>query len=70
MKVRFTQDHTVKDAEARTYDKGKTYEMNEASALHFTKRGLAVEVPSGTVREAVREAPEAAVRTRGRSPKA
>jgi hypothetical protein len=42
--VRFLYDHTVQDAEGKTYEKGKTYSMNDDSVLHYVRRGLAEEV--------------------------
>lgn len=50
MKVKFTEDYTVKDEfekdpkKSTQYQKGKTYELDEASASHFIGRGRAVAV--------------------------
>lgn len=51
MKVKFTRDYTVKNEEAAHYEKGKTYEMNDASAKHFINRRAAEKVMSGSVSE-------------------
>ncbi len=47
VKVKFLRAYTVKDAEARTYEDGKVYEMSPESAQHFVNRGAAVVVTRG-----------------------
>ena len=46
--IRFLQDYTVDAVDGETYEKGKVYTMNPASAFHFTIRGLAEEVEKKT----------------------
>jgi hypothetical protein len=55
VKVKFTEAYTVKDAEARTYEKGEVCEMPMASAQHFVNRRVAV-----IVTRAAKRAPETA----------
>jgi hypothetical protein len=45
-RIKFPESYTVQAAppDDTTYLEGKVYRMNDASALHFTSRGLAVEV--------------------------
>jgi len=44
--VKFNRSYTVQDDEGKTYESDKTYKMNEASANHFIKRGVAEVVTS------------------------
>lgn len=72
MLIRFKRDHTVNARGGATYSVGEIVQVNEASARHFVRRGLAeivddtTVVTSGTVETAAVEAPEKAVRGRGR----
>lgn len=45
-KVKFTRDYTVQDAEGKKYDEGKQYNLSDASAFHFIRRGVAEIVES------------------------
>jgi len=68
-KVKFLRAYTVKDAEARTYEKGKVYEMPMASALHFVNRRAAEIVtrgPKPAPETASVAAPETAVMPTGK----
>jgi len=44
MRIKFFKDHTVKNQAAAHYKAGQIVEMNQASAMHFINRNLAVEV--------------------------
>lgn len=69
VKVRFTRTYVVKDAEARTYEDGKVYEMSPESAQHFVNRSAAVIVTRGprpAPETASKAAPETAVMPPGK----
>jgi hypothetical protein len=70
MKIRFKQAHTVKARNGASYKAGDVVEVNAASATHFVRRGLAEVVDDtagvSNVETAAVEAPETAVRGRGR----
>ena len=40
-KITFTEDHIVPDEEAKSYKEGKTYPVEDATARHFIRRGMA-----------------------------
>lgn len=42
MKIKFTTDYTVKNAAAREFKEGRTYDLPEPSARHFLNMGVAV----------------------------
>lgn len=58
VKVKFSETRTVKDASHKTFEAGKTYEMSEASAEHWIKRGVAVEVGSEVLAHVERPEPK------------
>jgi hypothetical protein len=69
VKVKFTRTYTVNDADRRTYEEGKTYEMSVESAQHFVNRRAAVVATRGSVSEpetASMTAPETAVKPPGK----
>lgn len=48
VKIKFLRDYEVKDEHrgsplATTYTEGKTYTVDERTAMHFTQRGIAAE---------------------------
>lgn len=51
VKVKFLQDYTVKDEEAKHYKKGSTSSLSQASAAHFISRGVAVLVATKAKKE-------------------
>lgn len=67
MKIRFTRDYGVKDAEAKQYREGDVLTVNKASALHFVNRGAAVIVDDTGPQTAMVEPDEKAVKPRGRA---
>ena len=69
MFVRFSETYTVKAADGKTYDKGKTYELSAVTCRHFVNKGVAVVIPSAGSAEpetASVAPPEKAVRKVGR----
>lgn len=44
MKVRFKVTRTVKDGTGTTFEEGKVYDLSEASAARWIRRGLAESV--------------------------
>jgi len=44
MKIRFSRDYQVKAVNGPFYKEGEIYDLPEASARHFVRRGAAVEV--------------------------
>ncbi len=44
MRIRFIQTRTVKAVDGQTYESGKVYDLPDASALRWLRRGVAVEV--------------------------
>lgn len=44
MRIRFTQTRKVKAINGETFEAGKEYDLAEASAQRWIKRGVAVEV--------------------------
>ena len=58
MKIRFNITRTVKAVDGETYEEGKVYDLSEASARRWLRRGVAVEVSASDKQEA----PEAAAR--------
>ncbi len=51
MRVRFIVDYTVKDEEAKAYHKGTECDLPLASAMHFIKKSVAVEVQASESHE-------------------
>lgn len=49
MRIRFTQTRKVKDAEGRTFEAGKEYDLADTSAARWIRRGVAVEVVAAPV---------------------
>ncbi len=43
-RYRFVKGYTVKDAEGCVYKKGQVVELSEASARHFSRKNLIIEV--------------------------
>lgn len=67
MRIRFSEAYTVKAANGKTYDKGKTYEVSPGTARHFVNKCVAVVIAeTGKPETASVESAEAAVRPRGR----
>lgn len=66
MKIRFTRDYGVKDAEAKQYVAGDVVTVSKASAMHFVNRGAAVIVDGAEPQTAMLESSEKAVKPRGR----
>lgn len=48
MKVTFNQTRTVQDGTGATYIEGKTYDLTEASARRWIRRGCATPAPAST----------------------
>jgi hypothetical protein len=65
MRIRFTEDYTVKDGEAKTYKAGKTYDLPETSCQHFVNRHAAV-YTDAEPQTAMVDPGEKAVKPRGR----
>ncbi|KKN27510.1 hypothetical protein LCGC14_0863940 [marine sediment metagenome] len=77
MRIRFSENYTVKAEGGETYLKGKVYDLSPRSAQHFMNKMIAAEVKNGKseVPETASVAPsetasvapsETAVRPRGR----
>ena len=58
VKIKFIEDYTVKDEEAKKFKEGKSYTLNEASAGHFISRGVAILVTSKAKKKATKPDPE------------
>ncbi len=68
MRIRFTEDYTVKDDEGKTYKAGKTYDLPQTSCQHFINRHAAVAADGGSAPQtAMVEPGEKAVKARGRA---
>jgi hypothetical protein len=59
MKVKFLQDRTVKAVDGETFEKDKVYDLSEASAERWIRRGVAVAAPA----EAVSAKPKKSAKT-------
>ena len=61
MKIRFNITRTVKAVDGETYEEGKVYDLSEASARRWLRRGVAVEVDESEKESASLAADETAV---------
>ena len=69
MRICFSETYTVKAADGKTYNKGKTYDVLPSTGRHFINKGVAREAVggAGAVPETASVEPaEIAVRKRGR----